>query len=106
MDQLRFIDIAKQCLNPITGLSHDATGLDLHRDIPAEKAALAKRGDPYKTLGGSIWQNPAIDLANKRVYFVVANPSPDIDGSVRRGATAWSRELPSRSCGLRREHRP
>jgi alcohol dehydrogenase (cytochrome c) len=27
--------------------THDATGLDLHRDIAAEKAALAKRGDPY-----------------------------------------------------------
>jgi hypothetical protein len=46
---------------------------------------LAKRGDPYETLGGSIWQNPVIDLANKRVYFVVGNPSPDVDGSVRPG---------------------
>src|SRR5580704_14916103 len=31
--------------------THDATGLDLHRDIAAEKTALAKRGDPYETLG-------------------------------------------------------
>ena len=30
----------------------DATGKDLHRDIEAEKAQLAKSGDPYKTLGG------------------------------------------------------
>jgi len=30
--------------------THDATGLDLHRDIAAEKAALAKRGDPYKVM--------------------------------------------------------
>lgn len=70
--------------------THDATGLDLHRDIAAEKAALAKRGDPYKTLGGSIWQNPAIDLANKRVYFVVGNPSPDGDGSVRPGDNLYT----------------
>lgn len=75
--------------------THDAAGLDLHRDIPAEKAALAKRGDPYKTLGGSIWQNPAIDLANKRVYFVVANPSPDIDGSVRPGDNLYTDSLVS-----------
>jgi alcohol dehydrogenase (cytochrome c) len=75
--------------------THDATGLDLHRDIAAEKAALAKRGDPYKTLGGSIWQNPAIDLANKRVYFVVGNPSPDVDGSVRPGDNLYTDSLVS-----------
>ena len=75
--------------------THDATGLDLHRDIAAEKAVLAKRGDPYKTLGGSIWQNPAIDLANKRVYFVVGNPAPDIDGSVRPGDNLYTDSLVS-----------
>src|ERR1700685_1078119 len=75
--------------------THDATGLDLHRDIAAEKAALAKRGDPYQTLGGSIWQNPAIDLPNKRVYFVVGNPSPDIDGSVRPGDNLYTDSLVS-----------
>src|SRR5262249_4077399 len=30
----------------------DATGRDMHRYIDAEKAALKKNGDPYKTLGG------------------------------------------------------
>jgi alcohol dehydrogenase (cytochrome c) len=75
--------------------THDATGLDLHRDIAAEKAALAKRGDPYQTLGGSIWQNPAIDLANKRVYLVVGNPSPDDDGSVRPGDNLYTDSLVS-----------
>jgi alcohol dehydrogenase (cytochrome c) len=75
--------------------THDATGLDLHRDIAAEKAALAKRGDPYQTLGGSIWQNPAIDVANRRVYFVVGNPSPDLDGSVRPGDNLYTDSLVS-----------
>ena len=32
----------------------DATGRDMHRDIAGEKAALAKNGDPYKTLGGGV----------------------------------------------------
>ncbi len=59
----------------------DATGRDLHRDIAAEKDQLAKTGDPYKTLGGGVWQNPSVDLATKRIYFVVGNPSPDLDGS-------------------------
>ena len=47
----------------------DATGHDMHRDIAAEKDALAKNGDPYKTLGGGVWQNPSVDLATKRALF-------------------------------------
>src|SRR5580704_921195 len=39
----------------------DATGHDMHRDIAAEKAQLEKTGDPYKTLGGGVWQNPSVD---------------------------------------------
>ena len=53
----------------------------MHRDIEAEKAQLAKIGDPYKTLGGGVWQNPSVDLATNRIYFVVGNPSPDLDGA-------------------------
>ena len=55
---------------------NDATGRDMHRDIAAEKAAYAKLGDPYKTLGGGVWQNPAVDLKSNRIFFVVGNPSP------------------------------
>jgi alcohol dehydrogenase (cytochrome c) len=73
----------------------DATGQNLHRDIAAEKAALAKLGDPYKTLGGGVWQNPAIDLATRRIYFVVGNPSPDLDGSVRPGDNLYTDSLVS-----------
>lgn len=73
----------------------DAVGLPLHRDIAAEKAALIKRGDPYKTLGGSIWQNPSVDLEHRRIYFVVGNPSPDLDGSVRPGDNLYTDSLVS-----------
>ena len=73
----------------------DATGRDLHRDIAAEKAQLAKAGDPYKTLGGGVWQNPAVDLATKRIYFVVGNPSPDLDGSIRPGDNLYTDSLVS-----------
>ncbi len=71
----------------------DATGRDMHRDIGAEKAALAKTGDPYKTLGGGVWQNPAVDLASNRIYFVVGNPSPDLDGSLRPGDNLYTDSL-------------
>ncbi|HEV2957932.1 MAG TPA: PQQ-binding-like beta-propeller repeat protein, partial [Xanthobacteraceae bacterium] len=73
----------------------DATGRDMHRDIAAEKAQLAKTGDPYKTLGGGVWQNPAVDLATNRIFFVVGNPSPDLDGSVRPGDNLYTDSLVS-----------
>jgi PQQ-dependent dehydrogenase (methanol/ethanol family) len=75
--------------------THDATGKDMHRDIAAEKAALKKLGDPYKTLGGGVWQNPAVDLKTKRIYFVVGNPSPDLDGSIRPGDNLYTDSLVS-----------
>lgn len=73
--------------------TRDATGRDMLRDIAAEKAALAKMGDPYKTLGGGVWQNPAVDLETNRVFFMAGNPSPDLDGSLRPGDNLYTNSL-------------
>ena len=73
--------------------THDATGRNMHRDIKAEKKALKKLGDPYKTLGGGVWQNPAVDLDANRIYFVAGNPSPDLDGSIRTGDNLYTNSL-------------
>jgi alcohol dehydrogenase (cytochrome c) len=73
----------------------DATGRDMHRNIQAEKDTLAKIGDPYAKLGGGVWQNPAVDLATNRIYFVVGNPSPDLDGSLRPGDNLYTDSLVS-----------
>ena len=73
----------------------DATGRDMHRNIAAEKEQLAKTGDPYKTLGGGVWQNPSVDRATNRIYFVVGNPSPDLDGSLRPGDNLYTDSLVS-----------
>ena len=73
----------------------DATGRDMHRDIDAEKVAYEKNGDPYKTLGGGVWQNPSYDPATNRIYFVVGNPSPDLDGSVRPGDNLYTDSMVS-----------
>jgi alcohol dehydrogenase (cytochrome c) len=73
----------------------DATGRDLHRNITGEKAALPKAGDFYKRLGGGVWQNPAVDLETNRIYFVVGNPSPDLDGSPRPGDNLYTDSLVS-----------
>ena len=74
---------------------NDATGRDMHRDIQAEKDQLAKTGDPYRRLGGGVWQNPAVDLATNRIYFVVGNPSPDLDGAQRPGDNLYTDSLVS-----------
>src|ERR1700726_4299015 len=78
----------------VWGTTH-ATGRDMHGDIAAEKDQLAKSGDPYAKLGGSVWQNPAVDLATNRIYFVVGNPSPDLDGSNRPGDNLYTDSLVS-----------
>ena len=75
--------------------THDATGRDMLRDIEAEKAAYAANGDPFATLGGGVWQNPAVDLETRRIYFVVGNPSPDLDGSLRPGDNLYTDSLVS-----------
>ena len=49
----------------------------------------------FKTLGGGVWQNPAVDLEARRIYFVVGNPSPDLDGSNRPGDNLYTDSLVS-----------
>jgi len=73
--------------------THDATGRDMLRDIKAEKAALKKNGDPYKTLGGGTWQNMAVDRESGRIYFMAGNPSPDLYGAIRPGDNLYTNSL-------------
>jgi PQQ-dependent dehydrogenase (methanol/ethanol family) len=69
---------------------NDATGRNMHRDIGAEKAALAKSSDFYKTLGGGVWMAPAVDKETNMVFFVVGNPSPDLYGAERPGDNLYT----------------
>jgi len=68
----------------------DATGRDMHRDIAAEKAALAKNAGFFTTLGGGVWMAPAIDRESKTAFFVVGNPSPDLYGAERPGDNLYT----------------
>jgi len=68
----------------------DATGRDMHRDIAAEKAALAKDSSFYQTLGGGVWMTPAIDRATNTAYFLAGNPSPDLYGQIRPGDNLYT----------------
>jgi alcohol dehydrogenase (cytochrome c) len=72
---------------------NDATGRNLKRAIAVEKAAFAKNADFYQTLGGGVWMNPAVDLQNRTVWFVVGNPSPDLYGEERPGDNLYTDSL-------------
>jgi alcohol dehydrogenase (cytochrome c) len=70
---------------------NDATNRDMHRDIAAEKAQLAKAGGGfYKTLGGGVWMAPAVDKDTRTAFFVVGNPSPDLYGAERPGDNLYT----------------
>ena len=69
----------------------DATGRDMHRDIEKEKAAFAdSKGAFYDKLGGGVWMNPAVDLKERTIWFVVGNPSPDLYGAIRPGDNLYT----------------
>jgi PQQ-dependent dehydrogenase (methanol/ethanol family) len=72
---------------------NDATGRNMKRDIAAEKAAFAKDSSFWQTLGGGVWMNPSVDLANRTVWFVVGNPSPDLYGAERPGDNLYTDSL-------------
>lgn len=70
---------------------NDATNRNMKRNIAAEKAQLAKSGgDFYKTLGGGVWMNPAVDMKTRTIFFVVGNPSPDLFGAERPGDNLYT----------------
>lgn len=73
----------------------DATGRDMKRDIAKEKEAFAKDSSFWQTLGGGVWMNPAVDLKNRAVWFVVGNPSPDLYGDERPGDNLYTNSIVS-----------
>jgi PQQ-dependent dehydrogenase (methanol/ethanol family) len=72
---------------------NDATGRNMKRDIAAEKKQFAKDSTFWKTLGGGVWMNPAVDLKTRTVIFVVGNPSPDLYGAERPGDNLYTNSM-------------
>ena len=73
----------------------DATGRDLHRDIGLKKRRWPPAATRTSGLAAASGRNPAVDLVNHKIYFVVGNPSPDLDGSVRPGDNLYTNSLVS-----------
>jgi PQQ-dependent dehydrogenase (methanol/ethanol family) len=65
-------------------------GVDLHRDIAAEKAAYPKYADAWKIGGGATWMTPALDASRNTIYVSTGNPSPDLFGGPRPGDNLYT----------------
>ena len=72
---------------------NDATGRNMKRNIAKEKEQFAKDSSFYQTLGGGVWMNPAVDLKNRAIWFVVGNPSPDLYGDERPGDNLYTNSI-------------
>jgi len=76
-----------------TWANADPFGAPLHRNIAQEKADSAKYANAWQTGGGSMWNAAAIDRDLGLAFFVVGNPSPDLDGSVRPGDNLYTESI-------------
>ena len=57
---------------------------------PGEPGGDSWSGDSWKFGGGSVWDTAAIDTKNGLMFFATGNPNPDLDGSNRKGANAYT----------------
>ncbi len=60
-------------------------GSPLHRDLAAERAAMARHAEAWRQGGGSLWATPAVDAERGWIYFGTGNPSPQMEDSTRPG---------------------
>lgn len=68
-------------------------GVDLHRDIAAERAAAPAFADAWRYGGGSLWATPAIDVVRGMIFFGTGNPSPQLEDSSRPGDNLYTSSL-------------
>lgn len=68
-------------------------GVNLPRDIAAEKAAMLEHADAWQYGGASAWSTPVIDHDTGILHFGTGNPSPQMEGSSRPGDNLYSSSL-------------
>jgi glucose dehydrogenase len=68
-------------------------GINLNRDVAAEKADAAKYADSARFGGGSAWSTPAIDSESDTLYFGTGNPSPQMNDVSRPGDNLYTVSL-------------
>lgn len=73
--------------------THTPDGVQMYRDIEAEKANQSKFPDAWKYGGGSIWHTPTVDTATGVLYFGTGNPSPQAADGTRPGDNLYTVSL-------------
>lgn len=62
-----------------------AYGVPMHRDVGAERAAVAEHRAAWRYGGGSIYTTPVVDAARHLLIFGTGNPSPQMADASRPG---------------------
>lgn len=70
-----------------------ADGLDLGRDIAAERAAAPAFADAWRYGGGSLWATPTVDAQRGLIFFGTGNPSPKMVDASRPGDNLYTSSL-------------
>ena len=73
----------------------DATGRDMHRNIQAEKDSSPRSAIPTRRSAAASGRTRRSILRPTASIFVVGNPSPDLDGSLRPGDNLYTNSLVS-----------
>lgn len=68
-------------------------GLNLNRDVAAEKARARQYQESAQYGGGSAWSTPAIDTKLGLLYFGTGNPSPQMNDISRPGDNLYTVSL-------------
>lgn len=68
-------------------------GASFNRDIPQEKADLAKYPEASRFGGGSAWSTPVVDTQTNTLYFGTGNPSPQMNDISRPGDNLYTVSL-------------
>lgn len=71
----------------------DITGRNMHRNYSEEIANFNSGLPDINILGGGVWQSVTVDRSTSTVYFMVGNPSPDLNGLIRPGDNLYTNSL-------------
>ncbi len=70
-----------------------AYGIDLPRDIEAEKQAAKTNQDAWLFGGGTVWHPPAVDKELGLLFFGIGNPAPQVASETRPGDNLYTTSL-------------
>jgi len=73
--------------------STTSDGLELDRDVEAERASAASYAESWRFGGGTAWATPAVDVDAGVLFFGTGNPSPQMNDRTRPGDNLYTVSL-------------